>query len=82
MTTIKSAGFVAVQEGYAIFGTGSTSAEALENAKEWADDAGALKTYPATQQLIDCVEKNGGQIVWGYVDGIACTEGEEEGANK
>lgn len=34
MTTIKAAGFVAVQEGYAIFGTGNTSAEALDNAKE------------------------------------------------
>ncbi|CAN2518792.1 hypothetical protein DCMDOH_13805 [Klebsiella pneumoniae] len=78
MTTIKSAGFVAVQEGYAIFGTGSTSTEALENAKEWADDVSSLKTHPATQQLINEVEKNGGQIVWGYVDGVACTEAEEE----
>lgn len=78
MTTIKAAGFVAVQEGYAIFGTGNTSAEALDNAKEWADDVSTLETRPASQQLIDEVEKNGGQIVWGYVEGIACTEAESE----
>ncbi|MDF7681524.1 hypothetical protein PT300_13375 [Enterobacteriaceae bacterium ESL0689] len=80
MSKIKSAGFVVVQEGYAISGTGKTKDEAIEDAKEWTSgDIAGLDIHPATQALIDLVDSEGGlYITWEYIDGVACTKQEAE----
>lgn len=72
-TPIKAAGFIAIQEGYAIFGTGETKEQALNNAVEWVDDGDVsdLKVIPATQELIDLVNEEGGQVAYDTVGGVA-----------
>lgn len=82
--TITAAGYIAVQEGYAIFGTGRNAPEAVLASAEWLDSGSSsdeLTTIPATQSLIDLVERDGGQVVYGMVNGIACTEDEESSGN-
>ncbi|EBU7765814.1 hypothetical protein DK750_13295 [Salmonella enterica subsp. enterica serovar Rovaniemi] len=72
-TQNKAAGFIAIQEGYAIFGTGKTREQVLRNAVEWVDDGDTseLVVVPATQELINLVDSEGGQVHYDVVDGVA-----------
>lgn len=96
-TEMKSTGFIFQDTSdYAIFGAGSTEAEAwaqvVDGVGQFHDFAGNDTTaddaretqfscYPATAALLAQVEDEGGAIAWGVVDGIACTIDEEEAAN-
>ena len=84
-----AAGYIATNSSRtAIFGVGKTEADALSDAIESSDireafphidPAEAFKVKPATQALLDHVEENGGAYIsWGSIDGIACTDAEEE----
>lgn len=79
MTTIKAAGFIAFADE-AIYGTGLTAEAALNDAKEWADDVTSLITAPATAALIELVNNGGAQAARGLVNGVYCTEAEEDAA--
>ena len=70
-------GYVAT-DGVAIYGIGTTPAEAEADAKRWAEDPRSTPTRPATQALIDQVRSDGGSIAWGSVDGVQCTVEEED----
>jgi hypothetical protein len=90
---IKAAGYIVEpKNGSAIYGIGATEDEAwasVVNAIGFFDRFGndilpeeARETQfdivPATAALIKKVEDEGGQIGWGHVNGIACTDTEEE----
>ncbi|EBF8123398.1 hypothetical protein MCH33_001707 [Salmonella enterica subsp. enterica serovar Agbeni] len=79
MTTIKSAGFIAFTDE-AIFGTGLTAEAAMADAAEWADDVTGLAIAPATAALIKLVNNGGAQAAHGIVNGVHCTEAEEDDA--
>ncbi|HBR1366646.1 TPA: hypothetical protein L9L56_004470 [Klebsiella pneumoniae] len=79
MTTIKSAGYIAFSDE-AIYGTGLTAQAALDDAKEWADDVKSLSVAPATAALIEAVNNGGATDAYGIVNGVRCTEAEEEAA--
>ena len=82
--TTNAAGFIVYQSGCAIFGTGPTPEAAESDAQEWTDggeiDAepggngevhGQFYYLPATAALIERVERDGGQIVFDVVGGVA-----------
>ncbi|EBR8784721.1 hypothetical protein L3488_000245 [Salmonella enterica subsp. enterica serovar Agbeni] len=79
MTTVKAAGFIAFTDE-AVFGTGLTADAAMTDAAEWADDVTGLTIAPATAALIDLVNNGGAQAAHGIINGIHCTEAEEDAA--
>jgi len=92
--SIKAAGFVVEpKNGFAIYGIGATEDEAWADVVDavgyFQDRFGndispeeARETQfdivPATAALMQKVRDEGGQIGWTHVDGIACTDTEEE----
>ena len=83
--SVEAAGYVVVQEHYAIFGYGITQEAAWAEAEEWADlEDGEwpedFACYPATAALLAEVEARGGDIPYGRVGGVCCTLIEEEAA--
>lgn len=56
----------------AIYGVGDTAAEAKADARRYGA-RGSFVTLPATKQLIDKVQRDGGNIAWDEVDGYATT---------
>ncbi len=86
--TFTAAGYIVQdRDGYAIHGIGKTAeaawADTVANVDSFHDGHGEeitadeareqFRTCPATQDLLDEVECNGGAIAWDVVDGIACT---------
>ena len=79
-----------------IYGAGLTVEDAWENLKYGADpfrnahgdelsdeDAFAQFTvFPATEALLAQVHSSAGAEMWGYINGVACTKGEEDAAEK
>lgn len=91
MTKLTAAAYIATNDDHtAIFGIGNTEDDArndavresgFESAHPGADPKNAFPTMPATQALIDQVARDGGAYIsWGCVDGVACTDAEEESA--
>lgn len=71
--------YAVYQAGYAIFGTGATEAAAITDAKRWVSDPdcledaieagdprvhGTMNIAPCTIELVEAVEKKGGDIAW------------------
>ena len=52
-----------------IFGVGATPAEALDDAREWAEDMTVLETFPATEALVSATLN--GRAECAIVDGVA-----------
>src|SRR5262245_18499817 len=61
---MKTTGFVVLQPGEVIFGTGKTTEAAWKDAEEWADGTDGLECWPATAALIAEVKERGGAIAW------------------
>lgn len=83
MTKTRTAGYVVYQSGFAIFGTGETPDAAEADAQEWtsetidAAEAGHGETHgemyyaPATARLLAAVARDGGDIRYAVIAGIA-----------
>jgi len=65
-------GFIATDNN-AIYGTGSTEADAIAAAHEWIDNPEDLDVYPASAALLERVERTGGDIAWYHINGAAVT---------
>ena len=69
-----------VADDVAIYGVGTTAAEAVEDYTEWTQEKDLLgaKVMPASPSLIEQVLDEGGCIAWAVEGGIACTVDESE----
>jgi hypothetical protein len=75
------AGYIAITDGIAIYGVGSTPEDATRDAvSEVGGDvtAGDFTTHPASAALIADVMQAGGFIAWYDVDGVKCTQEERD----
>lgn len=84
--------YAVIQDGYAVFGTGNTKEEAINDARQWVDNPDALddlKDRPSnvgafyitdcTEALVAEVEKHGGNIRLATKrDGTACLPSEDD----
>lgn len=61
---MKFSHYAVIQTGYCIFGTGVTEDDALENAREWVDDAENLES-----QIVDNYQAVDGDLIV-----VECTE--------
>jgi hypothetical protein len=82
--------FAVVQNGYAIFGTGTTEAEAIADARQWLDadadiddlprksrTAGEMYLTTCTEALAAAVQARGGDIAFTETaDGTVCLPSE------
>lgn len=98
MTNLTAAGYIIQDnQATAIYGSGQTVDEAwaevvdgagpfLNASGEAMDDEEAYTSqftaYGATAALLEQINREGGDISWGVVHGVACTDEEEELANK
>ena len=82
---IKSAGWIVIDRDHnAIWGFGKTSDDAwahFVSENEHCDTSGYFTT-PASQAILDRVSVRGGAISWGTVNGVSCTDEEEEASDE
>ncbi len=84
--------YAVVQDGYAIFGVGSTEAEAIKDARHWSSDPDEFKDLPdrpnfagdmyvteCTAALAATVKVNGGQVAHTLRDGVVYLDDELDG---
>ena len=56
--------FVAFVPNYSIYGVGKTKEEALSDARTWSDTLDGLEVAKASQELVDAVEEEGGEVAY------------------